>query len=118
MEDNTNIDPMKSLCDARDKAFESSGNLDLTKKERKQYSDTAEELAALVDQLAEQKIDDTSSALSDQSELKNVTSQINSASKEIDWAHPHAQSANSNIGHLSKMIDSGRKFLALFQPNR
>lgn len=118
MEKNTSSDPMKSLCDARDKAFESSGNLDLTKEERKQYSDTAEELAALIEQLAEQRIDETSSALSEESELKNVTSEINSMSKEIDWAHPHAQSANANLGHLSKLIDSGRKFMALFQPNK
>lgn len=118
MENNTNIDPMKSLCDARDNAFESSGNLDLTKEERKQYSDNAEELAALIEQLAEQKVDETSLALSDQSELKNITNEISSTSKEIDWAHPHAQSANSNLGHLSKLVDSGRKFLALFQPNK
>jgi len=91
----------------------------LTKtQERKQYSSTAEELAALIDQLSEQKIDEASSALSAQNELKNVTSEINAASKEIDWTHPHAQSASSNLGHLSKLIDSGRNFLALFQPNK
>ncbi|MGD9679900.1 MAG: hypothetical protein AB7W16_01840 [Candidatus Obscuribacterales bacterium] len=116
--ENNNIDPMKSLCDARDKAFESSGNLDLTKEERKQYSDSAEELSALIDQLAEQRIDDASSALSEQSELKSITTEINSTSKEIDWAHPHAQSANSNLGHLSKLIDSGRKMFALFQSSK
>lgn len=116
--ENNNINPMKSLCDARDRAFESAGNLDLTKEERKQYSDQVEELAALIDQLAEQKIDEASSALSDQNELKNVTNEINAASKEIDWAHPHAQSASSNLGHLSKLIDSGRKILALFQQRK
>lgn len=118
MESNTSSDPMKSLCDARDKAFDSSGNLDLSVEERRQYSETAEELAALIDLLAEQRIEAASSALSEQSELKSITSEISSTSKEIDWAHPHAQSANANLGHLSKLIDSGRKFLALFQSNK
>lgn len=116
--DNNDIDPMKSLCDARDRAFESAGNLDLTKQERKQYSDTAEELAALIDQLSEKKIDEASSALSAQNELKDVTSEISSTSRAIDWAHPNAQSASANLGHLSKLIDSGRKFLDLFQPRK
>lgn len=116
--ENNNTDPMKSLCDARDRAFQSSGNLDLTKEERKQYSDQVEELAALIDQLAEQKIDEASTALSDQNELKNATNEINAASKEIDWAHPAAQSASLNLGHLSKLIDSGKKLLVLFQQRK
>lgn len=113
--DNDTADPIKSLVEARDAAFKSSGNLNLTKNERKEYSDKAEELAALIEQFAEQKIDVASATLTKQSELKNVTSDITSASKEIDWAHPHAQSANANLGHLSKVIDSGKKFLSLFK---
>lgn len=115
--ENNAIEPLKSLCEARSEAFNSAGNLDLPLTERKEYSRTAEELGALIDQLATHKIDENSLALSEQSEVKSITNEISSKSREIDWSHPVAQSANSNLGHLSKMIDAGKKLLALVQAN-
>lgn len=110
--------PIDSLVEARKKAFENSGNLDLTKEERNKYFAAANELADVIEQISFQKIDETSIALVDQNSLSLISKEIASASSELDWSHSHATTANANLGHLSKLVDVGQKFLGFFKRDK
>ncbi len=110
-----NLSAIKLLGEARDNAFKNSTNLDLSEEQRQQYSAKFDELSTLVAQLSATEISNTSAALTQQTELKSVTDEITSNNKRIDWLHTEAHSADANLGHLSKLIDSGKKLLALFK---
>lgn len=114
MENNEYRGSIQALRAARDKAFEQANNLDLSNEQRDQYFEKAEELKALISQLAEQEIHKTSAELLEHSEVKSCTQEIVDVTKQLDWNHTQSQSANNNLGNITKLVDTGKKILDLF----
>jgi predicted ribosome quality control (RQC) complex YloA/Tae2 family protein len=112
--DQTDADLLKVLASARDTAFSSAGNLDLSKEQRKQFSNQAKELVKVITELAEKNISEISGSLAQQSEIKSATDEIISATKEIDSSNSSAQNADAKLGWFNKLVASAQKFATLF----
>lgn len=111
-------DSFKAMCEIRDKAFESAGNLDLTREQRQVFSDNAEQLGRLISDFANSNFKQMKFELANSSEFKDITAEIDRRGKSIDWSHPNAQIVNENLGHVSKALDSAKKLLLLFSPEK
>lgn len=108
------LNMFEALCSARDDAFNMSCNLDLSRDERDSFFSKSEELAVIVNQIAERKVMEALTHLAADGKISDLVSEVKSVSKDLDWSKGKISSTNNNLNCLSKLITSGQKLLDLF----